>query len=214
MSTKADYWKLRESFYKCRDFEINNLWQKSILLTAFFVLDFTIYANVVTKLFETIVDMNKVIILHEICSALCIIGIVLSLIWIMMAKGSKAWYELYETAICSIEREKNIDIPESYKMGNIYGERPIDNNIFTNNAGCYSPSKLNIIIGRLFLIIWNSIYIIHLVFEIIWITNSIINGDCPCFHFIICLLIFIIVLIIYITSFINAWAKSSFLEKQ
>ena len=58
MSTKADYWKLRESFYKCRDFEINNLWQKSILLTAFFVLDFTIYANVVTKLFEYIGNNN------------------------------------------------------------------------------------------------------------------------------------------------------------
>ena len=99
-------------------------------------------------------------------------------------------------------------------MGNIYSERPIDNNIFTNNAGCYSPSKLNIIIGRLFLIIWNTIYIIHLVFEIIWIKNSKINGECPCFHLVICLLIFIIVLIIYITSFINAWAKSSFLEKQ
>ncbi len=117
-------------------------------------------------------DENKIIVFHEICTALCIIGIVLSLIWIMMAKGSKAWYELYENAICSIEREKTIDIPESYKMGNIYSERPIDNNIFTNNAGCYSPSKLNIIIGRLFLIIWNTIYIIHLVFEIIWIKNS------------------------------------------
>lgn len=43
MSTgKNDYQELRKTFYECRNFEINNLWQKSVLLTAFIVLTFTI----------------------------------------------------------------------------------------------------------------------------------------------------------------------------
>lgn len=48
-----------------------------------------------------------------------------------MAKGSKAWYELYESAICSIEREKEIKIPKKYLMGEIYNTgNKIDNNNF------------------------------------------------------------------------------------
>ena len=206
--------KLRETFYSCRNFEINNLWQKSVLLTAFFVLDFTVYVNIVAKLFDIEMNSQTAVVLHEICSALGIIGIVFSIIWIMMAKGSKAWYELYEAAICGIERDKELKIPEEYIMGEIYSAKPIDNKILTNNAGSYSPSKLNIVVGRILLIIWIVIYFIHLLFEIIWIINAYNSNICPLLHCCISLLSFIMVITIYFTSKLNTWAKSSFLTNQ
>lgn len=149
----SDYWKLRETFYNCRDFEIKNLWQKSVLLTAFFVLCFTVYANILPLLFENNSDIIKGLLFSEVCSGISLVGLSFSFVWIMMAKGSKAWYELYETAICNIERDKSLKIPEEYAMGEIYSNRPIDGNLFTNVAGAYSPSKLNIVVGRIFLII-------------------------------------------------------------
>lgn len=106
MSTgKNDYQELRKTFYECKNFEINNLWQKSVLLTAFIVLTFTIYATILSKLFD-INDFPNKILIHEICSGISLIGLIFAIIWIMMGKGSKAWYELYENAICTIEREK------------------------------------------------------------------------------------------------------------
>lgn len=35
----------------------------------------------------------------------------------MMGKGSKAWYEIYESRICEIEEEGDLGIPEKYRMG-------------------------------------------------------------------------------------------------
>ena len=207
------YWKLRESFYRCRDFEINNLWQKSVLLTAFLVLSFTVYANLIPKLFFGSVSKNNIII-HEICCGLSLIGIVFAIVWIMMAKGSKAWYEIYESAICEIEKEKQIHIPQKYVMGNRGSEKPIDGNIFSNNAGNYSPSKLNIFIGRFFLIIWSVIFIIHFIFNISLAVHLCREFIYPCIHCIIITILFVLFIVIYITAICNTWARSSYLEKQ
>jgi len=61
-----------ESLWKCRDFELLHLWQRSIVLTLFLVM--------------------------------CFIGVIFSCLWIMMGKGSKAWYEIYENAITAISK--------------------------------------------------------------------------------------------------------------
>lgn len=203
------YWKLRESFYQCRDFEINSLWQKSVLLTAFLVLSFTVYANLIPKLFCETKSQNNIII-HEICCGLSLMGIVFAIIWIMMAKGSKAWYEIYESVICDIEKEKQIHISKKYVMGNRKNGSTVDGNIFSNNAGNYSPSKLNIFIGRFFLIIWSVIFIIHISLTVHLCRESIY----PCIHCIIITILFVLFIVIYITAMCNTWARSSYLEKQ
>lgn len=98
---KVSMKEIRETYYKCRDLEITYLWQRSIFLTAFLVLCFTGYGTVVNTFADSCLTIN-VILLHEIAMGISIIGITFSLIWIMMVKGSKAWYEVYEDAICNM----------------------------------------------------------------------------------------------------------------
>ena len=208
---KADYKELRRTFYECRNFEINNLWQKSVLLTAFIVITFTLYGSILSKLFENSQNLN-IIILHEICSGISLVGFIFSIIWIMMGKGSKAWYELYENAIWNVEREELIDIPEKYAMGRNEIFSYPDSNIFTSKGGKYSPSKLNIIIGRFLMIIWFIVFVIHSTSVILLIKKKIEKGACPCLYCIIECLLIVSFLIILISAILNLWAKSSFFE--
>ena len=177
------------------------------------MLCFTVYAGIVPKFFTNNFGIIKSLIFSEICSGISLVCLAFSFVWIMMAKGSKAWYELYEAAICDIERNKNLQIPENYAMGEIFSAQPIDGNVFTNVAGAYSPSKLNIIIGRIFLIIWVVIFGIHYVYEIGKNIDLQKLGKCPCLHCVIVTLIGVSFLITAITAICNIWAKSSFLKK-
>ncbi len=82
--------ELRKDFYKIRKFEIQNLWQRSIFLATFTVLLFTGYGTFVEKLLSY--DGSQAVIAHIICCLLALLGSIFSMIWIMMAKGSKAWF--------------------------------------------------------------------------------------------------------------------------
>ena len=90
------------SLWRCRDFELSHLWQRSIFLTAFLVMCFTGYGSLLLKICEYVTDDNKYIpfcILSIACLCVAFLGIILSALWIMMGKGSKAWYEKYEIAL-------------------------------------------------------------------------------------------------------------------
>lgn len=104
--------EIRETFYRLRDFEISNLWQRAIFLSALLVLFFSGYGLLVSKLFEK--EIKKFLMIHEVCSVVALLAIIFSIIWIMMAKGSKAWYEVYERRICDIEKEENLNISSKY----------------------------------------------------------------------------------------------------
>lgn len=92
---------IRDSLWRCRDFELSHLWQRSIFLTTILLLCFTGYGVVTMKLFDNIeyVVGSSAYTLNNIALVLCLVNIVFSCFWIMMAKGSKAWYERYERAI-------------------------------------------------------------------------------------------------------------------
>lgn len=192
--------EIRDTFYHLRDFEISNLWQRSLFLSAFLVLLFTIYGNLVSNMFKG--DYENRLVLSEICCGLALAGFVFSLIWIMMGKGSKAWYEIYERRICEIEEEDDLGIPEKYRMGASTSPREFDGNIFTNKAGKYSPSKLNIMIGHVLAIIWFIILVVHYV-------CAIINFNDTTIHTVILTLLPVAFLVILVTALYNSWAKSN-----
>ncbi len=103
---------------------------------------------------------------------IAMIGIVFSILWISMAKGSKAWYEVYENAIGNFEDEyhKELGIPQMYVMGNMFlSKGNKDNNLFSSSSGAFSPSKINIAIGQTSLIIWMSLAIVHIFYNIKYI---------------------------------------------
>ncbi|MBM6671177.1 MULTISPECIES: RipA family octameric membrane protein [Bacteroidaceae] len=160
------------SLWKCRDFELSHLWQRSIFLTAFLVMCFTGYGSLLLKICEYVADDKKIIpfcILNVAGLCVAFLGIILSTLWIMMGKGSKAWYEKYEKALYNIER----DITYSTKIvardmddaelvhGSLPRPVPLDANLFTTNAGKFSVSRINIAIGQISMIVWGVIYLIQ-----------------------------------------------------
>jgi len=161
--------EIHETFWRARDFELTNLWQRSIFLTAFLVLCFTAYGSVLTKIIDNIEkDDLRFFILNLIGYGLSILGIILSTMWIKMGKGSKAWYEAYESAIKAIETNDDYTKQKVKEIGGFtynqmkgYGGIHIDNSIFSGRAGEYSVSKLNIGIGQVFYFFWLLIAIIH-----------------------------------------------------
>ena len=206
--TKVSHKELRETFYRLRNFEISNLWQRSIFLSALLVLFFPAYGVLVSKLLE---NTDKHIIYHEICCALALCVIIFSIIWIMMAKGSKAWFEVYEKKICNIEDEEDLEIKEEYSMLNM-GKVPwsLDSNLLSGKAGRYSVSKLNILIGQILFILWIIIFIIHYIGIIISFLNM---HNCCVLHTVILALLPISAILVIVTASKNMWAKSGCLEK-
>lgn len=162
--TKEDLRKVHERLYRCRDLEISNLWQRSIFLSVFMVLCFTAYGYLIAK----ILDFNKTVQEYDImylnCSAVALASIsgIFSYLWICMAKASKAWYEVYERAVAEFEEEYFVElgIPYKYTMGKMSPYK-VDKNILSTNGGTFSPSRINIIIGIVCLIIWSAIAIVH-----------------------------------------------------
>ena len=79
---------------------------------------------------------------------------------------------------------------------------PLSRNIFTNKAGKYSPSKLNIMIGHVLAIIWFIILVVHYV-------CAIINFNDTTIHTVILTLLPVAFLVILVTALYNSWAKSN-----
>lgn len=149
--------------YKCRDLEITNLWQRSIFLSVFLILCFTGYGILVIEMIDC-QNISSWFTLNSLCIILAFIGSIISVIWIYMAKGSKAWYEVYEAAISKFENDyyEEIGIPENNVMGEM--GVPIDklnNKLLSMKAGAYSPSKINILLGQICFLGWILIGVIH-----------------------------------------------------
>lgn len=167
--------ELYTQYWRCRDFELSSLWQKSIFLSAFMLLCLTGYGMFFTSIFSSssfngfrgvkAIDINIV--------SLCIgsLGLVFSTLWILLSKSSKAWYEVYERSIASIELDDSDFMPYEniggFKVENLSkyktGESPIFNQrLFSSNGGGFSPSRINIAIGHVLFVIWALIMSLHI----------------------------------------------------
>ncbi|WP_321479783.1 hypothetical protein [uncultured Bacteroides sp.] len=170
MCKNENYVKVLDRLYKCRDLEISNLWQRSIYLSVFITLCFTGYGvlifNIIQKCnVEYYIELSY---LHLVSVFLSFVGCVFSALWTYMSKGSKAWYEVYETAISTFENnyKNKLDIPEENIMGTMgIPIKKINNCILSTAAGTYSPSKINILIGQVCFIGWVAIFLAHCIFS-------------------------------------------------
>ena len=159
------------TLWSCRDFELSHLWQRSVFLTAFLLLVYTGYGILIFNLLTVSKDVPETTLLVLSCLGLFIllIGIVLSQLWIMMAKGSKAWYEVYEKAIMEIEgnsryaTETVTDFMSDDEVRHGYVPNPdnFDYRLNTTHAGGFSPSRINIIIGQLSFAVLLILYVVH-----------------------------------------------------
>ncbi len=156
---------IHETYWRCRDFELSHLWQRSIFLSAFLILCFTGYGVLMMKLLDT---EKRFIYINLLAFAICVVGIIFSCLWIMMGKGSKAWYERYENAIEAFERNKKYATAKAAHIGGFhydniqnYNFPSLKKNLFYGDGGAYSPSKINIAIGQITLVLWTFALLFH-----------------------------------------------------
>ena len=183
-----------DNLYRCRDIEINNLWQKGIFLGPFLALCFTGYG---VLLFSMIKECKEEVLFkyNLLCFAICFVSVIFSILWIYMFKGSKIHYEIYERAITDFEKNQ-LQLEEKYVMGKLSKDNiQIDKNPLTMVGGCFSPSKINIAIGQLCLFLWIISMICHLgyIVNYIFCVNSIFLSI-----LVIILLIFVVVFLIHL----------------
>ena len=140
------------------------------------------------------------------CAA-ALFGMSFAVIWIMMAKGSKAWYEVYERYIFEIEREETggLKIPERYRLGALCRPWEMNSNLFSKKAGRYSPSRLNITIGTVLLTTWFAVLVFHYAVSDVHYTNAEAAGAG---HLLMLILIPSVFLTIALSALYNKWGRS------
>lgn len=162
-----------ESLWRCRDFELSHLWQRSVFLTAFIVLAYTGYGFVIMRICDkinTADGTNPYVFsyLNIIGLVIALVGVILSVLWIMMSKASIIWYERYAAALYKLERDGQFITPQVKTMDEnktIHGNLPnplyIDNSLLSTDGGRYSPSRINVILGQLSVGLFSLAYISH-----------------------------------------------------
>lgn len=193
-----------DELWRGRDFEISHLWQRSVFLAVFMLaiaggygtymmkVMFPSGESNIEKIYGTLKNeanqMKNADISFEIKKLgniekykklapifLTYLGIIFSMMWIMMAKGSKYCFERYEFGINKILENKKFskedkefnpgiaddDIPHH---GNLPEPKDDDvcDYILSPLAGRYSVSKINITIGIVALLFWCCLNILHI----------------------------------------------------
>lgn len=167
----------KESIYrglwKCRDLEIQMLWTRLALLGAIMALTYTGYGVLMMKMFEQTPPHWNTFNLLAILTSNC--GMVFSCLWIATAKGSKRWFEQYETALARFQKV-NRNSFELFDDGSLFlsyldfndpelvaQRQPEDSSFLTSVGGRFSVSKIPIVFGQLSLIGWCVLLFLHLI---------------------------------------------------
>lgn len=158
--------------WKCRDLEISMLWTRLTLLGAFMGLTYAGYGALILKGLDGVRNWEVFNLAAIGASAF---GFLFSILWTTTAKGSKAWFERYE-AMLSYFQETYKDLGLFEKVADVelilsyldYNKRcirkrlqPVDSNLFSQNAGAYSVSKIPIVMGQVSMAAWCAIGLVH-----------------------------------------------------
>lgn len=168
-----------EELWRCRDFELKHLWQRSVFLAVFLTGTFAGYGGFFNVWIGKRVgcDALSLLNLNLIGFGISLVGVICSLLWIMLAKGSKAWYERYEGAISNFIEIADVDEQRKQSLFEDGADRiiafayaddfkrfsgPVSSWIWNTKGGAYSPSKINVAIGHLSLLVWIVISCCHI----------------------------------------------------
>ena len=168
--------KMYDRLCHCRDMEIELVWKRAVFLTAFIIAAFASYGGMLTVAIRK--GFSKPLFYGVTMCGIGIscVGIALSLMWIMMSKGSKAWYEHYEKAISAFAAEyflppfDKLAAHDWLSIPNIKHER-MSNGILKTHGGAYSVSRVSVMIGQLALSIWCAVSLAHVVAYIVVVCN-------------------------------------------
>lgn len=159
-----------DELWQGRNIEISNLWQRSAILIAVLVAVFTLYGGLWKVYLEDKNGKINCLFINLLFSFICLLGVVSSYFWVRMAQGSKYWIEQYERAINEIYESDPIcsisNLPHHGKMPKPYyylqaDEYRWDKTLFATCGVSYSPSRINIAIGQVLLIVWTELFSFH-----------------------------------------------------
>ena len=174
LQTKLEMYKILYTAYAD---EIKNLWQRSIFLGAFMVLVWSGYGALQLKIFDKDFEISA-----NYCAmslGFCTIIIVLSWLWIAMAKGSKFVQEAHENHIkhfdfqnnnvkklyCDLDFYEWLEHADSQSIPKDKTLNPkLNESIFccgTLNPYRYSPSKINIALGWVSCLLGSVLFLVH-----------------------------------------------------
>lgn len=217
---------LHDLMWKCRNLEIDNLWKRSTLLATFLVIFWTGLGYSFYKYIDLRLDNEKLFVLRSSIGNFFLLGIqvyamlgsFISLLWICMTKGSKAWVEFFEGHIDSLVSEESRVlyfseelVRELEKCGDCFpynGYYPKDfsrkwsNCILKTDGGTFSPSRINIVIGVVSFLLFSLIEVFMFYFVLA-------NTFCSYIP-----LISVLVLLLYVGGTFRLYkkVKSGFLE--
>ena len=180
---------IQEVLWAGRALELNSQWQRSVMVGTFLALSYAGYGALMVQegALKLLAHSQG---LHWQAFGVALLGIVFSYLWTCMAKGSKAWFEMYEAAIelfgNQVRDMEEEEIEELEKAGKSvsrahvattfagfnhwedgafwekYDKRERDTSCLTTRAGRFSPSKINIVIGIFSLGLWVTLAVGHL----------------------------------------------------
>lgn len=184
---------LYQELWHGRDLEITSLWQRSVFLGTFLLITYTGYGALWLALIKESIDIitpsatNYFLNLGFI--SLAGFGLVMSTLWIQMAKGSKRWYERYENSISKIINNFDLEnrvfsFPEQpsgfneFPMHGNLEETKCDNSLFSTKAGKFSVSRVNIAFGQVAFIIWRLLLGLHVLLTFLQIGIGLGLSNC------------------------------------
>lgn len=160
---------LYEQFWKCRDLEIEHYWHRMVFMTAFLLACFAGYGGLLVAFIDSEKCTMPFRMANGVLFSLSIVGIVVSCLWLMMSKGSKAWYEEYEHLIALFMKERHKCfqrkcrkyVTMNYRQIQSLEGADLNDFMWSTKAGRYSVSKVGIAVGHLTLCIWTVLAIGH-----------------------------------------------------
>ncbi|MDR1586072.1 MAG: hypothetical protein LBS57_01305 [Treponema sp.] len=130
--------KALERAWKTRDFEIDKFWSRSAFFWGFIAVvsgAFAAVKNGAIKIHSSIPYPDFYLIL---------LGIIVSVAWLLVVKGSKFWQKNWETHIDRLEDD-------------ITG--PLYKTVFTTGKGCFSVSGINEILAWVVIVVWGLLFL-------------------------------------------------------
>lgn len=132
---KAAYEKAWEN----RNYEIDKFWSRALYFWGFIAATFVAYTAILTA---DEIKKNEIMDMHFDIYVLAL-GVIFSLAWLLVIKGSKRWQENWE---------KHIDRLENFVSGPLY------KTIFYEGKRYYSVSKLNGMMALTVLLVWIGLF--------------------------------------------------------
>ena len=173
---RLTHYDIYKTLWKCRDFELNTLWQRSIMLGTFMVVTYSGYGMFLLWGLEK-GTASKWPLFNLMSIGLCCFGMAFSTLWVLMLKGSKNWYETCEAALNAFQESApndafaSEDVRGLSAFGVFWTEKTHlakvkheeNDSLLSTAAGNYSVSRVAIAIGQISLLCWVGLSLLHFV---------------------------------------------------